>query len=109
MFLDIDEVFKTHQKWLPAWNRTIKQPSPAFIALLVDLQDFHTQCFSDNKYKKSLSNTNKKSLNGMQQKMRRNNGPFENAMQEFREVNKKKSLYNKNIKILIQNNRGKRR
>jgi len=86
---EFDEVSKTHQKWLAAWERNEKDGSaPLYIALLADLEDIHTERYGDNKYKKGLSKTNKKSLNTMQQKMRRNNAPFTAAIDQFRERKK---------------------
>jgi len=85
---EFDDLSKIHQKWLVAWNRSEKQPAPQYVALLADLEDFHTKCYADNKYKKNLSNTNKKSLNGMQQKMRRNNTPYKKSMDHHRERKK---------------------
>merc|ERR1712130_206225 len=85
---EFDDLSKIHQKWLVAWNRSENQPAPQYVALLADLEDFHTKCYADNKYKKNLSKTNKKSVNGMQQKMRRNNTPFKKAMDKYRERKK---------------------
>lgn len=82
---EFEDLNKIHSKWLPAWGRSTKEPAPLYIALLVELKDFHVKCYSDNKYKKKLSATNKKSLNGMQQKIKRNNAPYANAIKEFRQ------------------------
>lgn len=80
---DYDELNKIHQKWLNAWNRNTKNPEPNYIAFLVELEEFHSKYYSDNKYKKGLSKTNKKSINGMQQKMRRNNNTYTSKMKEY--------------------------
>ena len=90
---------KLVKRWCVAWNS--KTVPPKYVAAIVDLEDFHTKSYGNLEYRKGLSKTNLKSLNGMQQKLKKNNSQYVPEIKQFRYVSFKNEDFTRELFLII--------